>query len=271
MKTRIISAAIALPILLAVVLFCPAWATAICLAAACAVAVYELLYTAGLFRNIRIIVWTAAAAVGVCLWCGFGMPRIWGLAILWLYLTAMFAEFLLAKTQMGFPRMCVALFAGLLLPFCLSALTRIVAMQEGRYYAIAALIMTFASDSGAYFVGLRFGKHKLAPVISPHKTVEGLIGGVLASVAAMLLYCLILQLAFARSVDYLSGVIYGVFGALAGTVGDLVFSTVKRQTGIKDYGAILPGHGGALDRLDSMTAVAPSAELLVLLLPLIVK
>lgn len=271
MKTRIISAAIALPILLAVVLFCPVWATAVCLAAASAVAVYELLYTAGLFRNIRVIVWTGAAAVGVCLWCGFGMPQIWGLAVVWLYLAALFAEFLLAKTQMGFSRLGVALFAGLILPFCLSALTRILSGQLGRFYIIAALIMTFASDSGAYFVGRRFGRHKLAPVISPHKTVEGLIGGVLSSVIGMLLYCIILQLCFARSVDYLSGVIYGVFGALAGTVGDLVFSTIKRQSGIKDFGAILPGHGGALDRLDSMAATAPSAELLVLLLPLIVK
>ncbi|MBQ3072858.1 MAG: phosphatidate cytidylyltransferase, partial [Oscillospiraceae bacterium] len=87
----------------------------------------------------------------------------------------------------------------------------------------------------------------------------------------ILLYCLILQLVFSRSVDYLSGIIYGVFGALAGTAGDLVFSTIKRQTGIKDYGTILPGHGGVLDRLDSMVATAPSAELMVLLLPLIVK
>ena len=87
----------------------------------------------------------------------------------------------------------------------------------------------------------------------------------------MLLYCLILQLIFGRSVDYVSGLIYGVFGALAGTVGDLVFSTIKRQSGIKDYGALLPGHGGALDRLDSMATTAPAAELLVLLLPLIVK
>ena len=271
MKTRILSAAIALPLLLVIVLFCPVWATAVCVAAASAVAVYELLYTAGLFRHLRVIVWTSAAAVGVCLWCGLGMPNIWGLAIVWLYLAALFTEFLLAKTQMGFSRLCAAVFAGLVLPFCLSAMTRIVAMQLGRFYIIAALIMTFASDSGAYFIGMRFGRHKLAPVISPHKTVEGLIGGVVSSVVGMLLYCLVLQLIFSRSVDYLSGVIYGVFGALAGTAGDLTFSTIKRQSGIKDFGAILPGHGGALDRLDSMAAVAPSAELLVLLLPLIVK
>ena len=144
-------------------------------------------------------------------------------------------------------------------------------MQLGRYYIIAALILPFASDSGAYFAGLRFGKHKLAPVISPNKTVEGLVGGVIGATIGILLYCLILQLVFSRSVDYLSGIIYGVFGALAGTAGDLVFSTIKRQTGIKDYGSILPGHGGVLDRLDSMVATAPSAELMVLLLPLIVK
>ena len=271
MKTRILTAAVALPLLLAVVLFLPVWATAVFVAAASAVAVYELLYTANLFRHLRVIVWTCAAAVSVCLWCGFGMPHIWGLAIVWLYLAALYVEFLVAKTQMGFTRLCAAVFAGLVLPFCLSALTRILAMQSGRFYIIAVLIMTFSSDSGAYFVGMRFGKHKLAPVVSPKKTVEGLIGGILSSVLGMLIYCVVLQLVFSRSVDYLSGVIYGVFGALAGTAGDLVFSTIKRQSGIKDFGAILPGHGGALDRLDSMAATAPSAELLVLLLPLIVK
>ena len=271
MKTRILSAAVALPILLVIVLFCPVWATAAFVAAASAVAVYELLYTAGLFRNLRVIVWTAAAAISVSLWCGFGMPYIWGLVLVWCYLLLLFAEFLLAKTQMGFSRVCMALFAGLVLPFCLSALTRVVAMQMGRYYVIAILIMTFSADTGAYFIGRRFGRHKLTPVVSPHKTVEGLLGGAACSVLAMLLYCFILQLAFSRSVDYLSGVIYGVFGALVGTLGDLTFSTIKRQSGIKDFGAILPGHGGVLDRLDSMSMTAPAAELLILLLPLIVK
>ncbi len=271
MKTRILFAAVALPLLLVLVLACPVWATAVFLAAASVAAVYELLYSTGIFRNLRVIVWTSAAAAGVCLWCGFGMPHIWGLVIVWLFLAALFAEFLLAKTQMGFSRLCTALFAGLVVPFCLSALTRILAMHLGRYYIIAALILPFASDSGAYFAGLRFGKHKLAPVISPNKTVEGLVGGVIGATIGILLYCLILQLVFSRSVDYLSGIIYGVFGALAGTAGDLVFSTIKRQTGIKDYGSILPGHGGVLDRLDSMVATAPSAELMVLLLPLIVK
>ena len=271
MKTRIITAAVGIPLLLIVVLACPVWATAILVAAASAVAVYELLFAAGLFRHLRVIVWTAAAAVSVSLWCGFGMPYIWGLVIVWGYLLLLFSEFLFAKTQMGFSRLCTAVFAGLVLPFCLSALTRVVAMQMGRYYVIAVLIMTFSADTGAYFIGVRFGRHKLAPIVSPHKTVEGLLGGVASSVLAMLLYCLVLQLAFGRSVDYLSGIIYGVFGALAGTLGDLAFSTIKRQSGIKDFGTLLPGHGGVLDRLDSMTMTAPAAELLILLLPLIVK
>ena len=142
-------------------------------------------------------------------------------------------------------------------------------MWNGRYLIMVAFILAFTSDSGAYFVGRAFGKHKLAPVISPKKTVEGLIGGVLSAVLFMVVYAIILQFGFHFRVNYGWAIVYGILGSLASVLGDLTFSVIKRQTGIKDYGKLLPGHGGILDRFDSMVVVGPLTEAMILLMPLI--
>ena len=132
-------------------------------------------------------------------------------------------------------------------------------------------MLAFLSDTGAYFIGCRFGKHKLAPVISPKKSIEGVFGGVGFAVVGMLLYCVLMQLIFKCQVNYGYALIYGVLGSLAGVYGDLCFSVIKRQTGIKDYGNLIPGHGGVLDRFDSMLVVSPLVELMLAVFPVVVK
>ena len=128
------------------------------------------------------------------------------------------------------------------------------------------------ADSGAYFVGRAFGKHKLAPIVSPKKTVEGAIGGAVCNVLAMILYAFILNKCFDFSqANYVYAAIYGLLGAGASIIGDLSLSIVKRQVGIKDYGNLMPGHGGVLDRFDSTMMVAPLTEILLLLIPFAVK
>ena len=107
--------------------------------------------------------------------------------------------------------------------------------------------MAFLSDTGAYFAGLKFGKRKLAPTISPKKTVEGVVGGVAGAVFGMILYALVLDLLpVGIQVNYALALLYGFAGSLFGIFGDLCFSVIKRQTGIKDYGDLIPGHGGIL-------------------------
>ena len=165
----------------------------------------------------------------------------------------------------------MAFTAGTLIPFLLSALVRIRIMENGVFFIAAPFVMAFLPDTGAYLVGCAFGKHKLCPVISPKKTVEGLFGGFLGGIVGMIAYALVLQFFFGFTVNYLYAGIYGILGAGFATFGDLMFSVIKRQTGIKDYGKLLPGHGGILDRFDSVTVVAPLAELLLLILPLAVK
>ena len=118
----------------------------------------------------------------------------------------------------------------------------------GRDWVLITLLSTFAVDTTAYFVGRAFGKHKLAPNISPGKTWEGAIGGLTAGMAAVI----ILSLALGVEMGYGPLIIIGVLIGTIAQVGDLAESKLKRVTGVKDSGAIIPGHGGILDRLDSV-------------------
>ena len=275
MKTRVLSAAGLLPLLLVIVLVLPAWATAVLFGAAAAIAAYELLYRTGMVKNLRLVIYAMVMAVLVSFWSLRPDSNLAHLGVL-AYFALLLGETLLSHGRLRFEKVSLCLAAGLLLPYLLTALVRIRAMYAGadpgqndlgKYYILVAFVIAFTTDSGAYFVGRALGKHKLAPVISPNKTVEGAIGGLLCGVLFMGLYGLILSKAFQFDVIYWYGAVYGVLGAGASMLGDLGFSAIKRQIGIKDYGDLIPGHGGILDRFDSMMLVAPLVELLLRMLP----
>ena len=187
------------------------------------------------------------------------------------FFTLVYSELLFSKGKIPFTSAAVCFVAGILVPHLFSALVRIMILDSGRSFLLLPFTISVLSDTGAYFIGCAFGKHKLCPAISPKKTVEGFFGGVVGSIVGMILYGLVLQFFFGFTVNYLHAVLYGVLGSGFAVFGDLMFSVIKRQTGIKDYGKLLPGHGGILDRFDSVTVVAPLAEVLLLILPLAVK
>ena len=271
MLKRTITGAVLVLVLIAVLLFLPEIFTALLLSAMVAIAAHELLWTTGLVSCKRLIAYAAVFAVGVVWWCYFDMVYAWALAGILVFTALCFAELLSSHGKLPFQQVAMTMIAGLLIPFLLSALVRIVLMENGRYLIPAPFVMAFMSDTGAYFVGCAIGKHKLCPIISPKKTVEGLFGGILGSIVGMVVYGLVLQHFFGFDVNYLYAVIYGAIGSGFAVFGDLMFSVIKRQTGIKDYGKLLPGHGGILDRFDSVAVVAPLAEVLLLILPLAVK
>ncbi len=271
MKKRILTAVVLLPVLFGIVLFAPPWATVVLIGFMAALATWELLHHTALVRHGRMTVYAAAAAFLTVIWRGFGADPAWALfGVLLLYLT-LFTEYMLAHDRVSFRDVALCMTSGLLIPLLLSALARIRLLDDGQYYIIIPFVIAFLSDSGAYFAGLLLGKHKLAPTISPHKTVEGLIGGVLAAVLGMVGYAVVVQLVFRVRVRYAWGGLYGVIGALGGVFGDLSMSVIKRETGIKDYGTIIPGHGGVLDRFDSMLVIAPVCELLLTWIPVAVR
>jgi len=121
-------------------------------------------------------------------------------------------------------------------------------LAQGREWTILAVFATFACDTAAYFVGRAWGRHKLAPAISPGKTWEGAVGGLLGAVVATVALDLILGLSQGYLRACILGLIIGVFAQL----GDLAESLLKRSTGVKDASRLIPGHGGMLDRLDSI-------------------
>lgn len=128
-------------------------------------------------------------------------------------------------------------------------------LEGGRNWIYLALFTTFANDTGAFFVGRAWGKHHLAPAISPGKTWEGAVGGLLAAVAAAIVVFIILSVVTKFSIEYWQVIVLGLLVSLFAQLGDLVESLLKRGMGVKDSGKLLPGHGGALDRLDSLIFV----------------
>lgn len=137
---------------------------------------------------------------------------------------------------------------------------------DAVYFILLILCFAWGGDTAAYFTGRAFGRHKLAPVVSPHKTVEGAVGGVLGSIlAGVLLTAAYTVLSSGYEVisitmrpqHYLVLMFMGAIASILGILGDLFASAVKRQVGIKDYGTIFPGHGGILDRFDSVMFIAP--------------
>jgi len=125
-------------------------------------------------------------------------------------------------------------------------------MTDGRAWVFLALFCTFGSDTAAYFIGRAVGKHKLAPSISPGKTWEGTIGGLLGAVGVSLLFLLPTPVSLAPQLSWWQAAILGVLVSVFGQLGDLVESLFKRNVGAKDSGTLLPGHGGILDRTDSV-------------------
>ena len=269
MKTRVIAAVILVPILLAIVLAAPKIVFAIVFGLLLALGVYELLYRTGLVVHIRLVIYSALMGLAAAIWSYFGAVRAYFVLMLMVYAMVLFAEMMLDHIKVHFETICMCFVSGVIIPYLLTSLIRILTMDIGRYVILIPFIVAFMSDAGAYFVGLKFGKHKLAPVVSPNKTIEGVFGGLAGATIGMLIYTIILDWPLKLDVSYVVALLYGVAGSAVGTFGDLCFSVIKRQTGIKDYGNLIPGHGGVLDRFDSLTMVAPLMEALLLILPLI--
>lgn len=265
MKTRII-AGCGFGIVMALTFFiAPTWVTAITVAAMTALASYELLHTTGLVKELDLNIYSALMAVFISVWsycgCNHGMLVLGVLA----YTMLLFGELLFTSGKVPVEKLCYCLLSGLVVPFLLTALLRI---RVGYHWSFLLLpfIMAFCSDMGAYFVGVFFGKHKMCPAISPKKTWEGFFGGVSIAVVGVVIFAVVLD-ANGYRVNYLLAVLYGLVGSVGSVFGDLNMSVIKRQTGIKDYGKLIPGHGGILDRFDSVLVTAPLAEALLLLLP----
>ncbi len=184
----------------------------------------------------------------------------WSLAIIALIvLYFIFAVFMILKNNKNFSLGQIASLCGFPLPyaFAFSCLGAVINSENGIYYLLLLLNFSSVCDIGAYFTGVTMGKHKLCPNLSPKKTVEGAVGGILSSV----IVTLIITLCFNASI--ILPLILTVPLCILGMAGDLFASAIKRAVGIKDYGNLIPGHGGILDRVDSILMIVPFMYLLI--------
>lgn len=269
MKNRLIAAGVLLPVLLLVALVAPKIVAAVVYGLLLAVGVHEVLYRTGLVTHFRLVFYSAAMAVTMSVWSCYGGQTAYGLLIVLVFLMLVFGEMMHDHVKVRFEMIAMCITAGCVVPYLLTGVVRILALSLGRYLVLIPFVVAFLSDTGAYIIGKKFGKHKLSPVVSPNKTMEGFLGGIVAAMVGMVLYTLILQLLQFR-VNYFYALLYGFLGSIVGTFGDLCFSVIKRQSGLKDYGTIIPGHGGVMDRFDSMVMVAPLMEALLRILPVAV-
>jgi len=150
--------------------------------------------------------------------------------------------------------LAITAFGVLYVGFMLSTVVSTRALPAGEWFVLFIAIITWAADTGAYYAGTLWGKHLLAPSVSPKKTIEGVGGGLALAVGAALLACAW----FVPQLSLFDALILGLLLTVAGLLGDLWESAIKRRVGVKDSGSILPGHGGMLDRLDSLLFTAPT-------------
>lgn len=269
MKQRTITALVLIPLLLLIALAAPTIVAAVVWGLLLMIGVYELLYVTGLVRHPRMVLYSALMAFAVSMWSQYGAIQSYALIGMIVFWMLLFAEVMANHVKVSIEMVMQCVFAGMVVPYLLTSIIRILNANSGRYLVLIPFVVAFMSDAGAYFAGGTFGRHKLAPVVSPNKTIEGVFGGLLSAMVGMLIYAILLQLVFRYQVHYGAALLYGLLGSGVGVFGDLCFSVIKRQSGIKDYGNMIPGHGGFFDRFDSMVMVAPLMEALIVLIPVV--
>lgn len=256
MKTRILTAVVGIALLICVVLL-PPIALYIAFSLICALSIYEMFTVTGL-KNDRLLLVSAILFAIAAPFFGVVNSRLLFCGMLIAFVLVLVLLQLRHHSDLSFEKIGAAFFLTLILSVGISCTAYCRAVNEnGLFYFILALIIAWGNDTGAYFAGTLLGKHKLCPEISPKKTVEGLIGGWIFAVLAALLFACVWQRFHGVAVSFWQvGLVTFLLSPLS-VVGDLFASTIKRQCGAKDYGNIMPGHGGMMDRFDSLVFVSP--------------
>lgn len=271
LKARYITAVVAIALFILLLFFLPPLCLTIMMGFLCAVGVWELLFATGSCPKHFFLWFSCAAAFAVPFTVSKPNAGLFPfLAVVALYLIGAFCCAVFDHTKITYATLAKGFLAALVMPLLFASVLRIYNSEYGRLLVLMPWVTVWACDSMALYVGKALGKKKLAPYVSPHKTVAGAVGGEIGGVLFMAAYVLVLRKFFSFSLAWMPALLFGLFGAAVGQIGDLSLSVIKREAGIKDYGKLFPGHGGVWDRFDSILFVAPMFELLYLhILPLI--
>lgn len=281
MKQRIISGAVmggvvALVLVLGLLVKSVILTTFVSLIAA--LGVFELVGNAAKIENIIFkIVSAVYTVVMVFLFCGMNenlyklnltsyeyfeiSSFVWAIIVTVLYIISTAILILVKQAELDLAKIAVLCGMPILYAYAFSTISTIIIATGGIYYLLLVLNFACVCDMGAYFVGVSLGKTKLCPEISPKKTVEGALGGIISSV----IVSLVITLCFSKFDKILPVMLLTIPLCVVGIAGDLFASIIKRKVGIKDYGNLIPGHGGILDRVDSVLFISPLVYCLMLI------
>lgn len=271
MKKRVLTGIIGLSLLFLVLFFLPAWCLNIFLALLSALAMYEILQVTHLRGHKGLLLASLVFSLAAPFLLMWHRPIVVVFAVV-VYAVVLGLIQLHGHESLPVERTGFVFCMTLLVPLALSCVAYLRAdAVYGRFYVVLVLVLSWLCDIGGYFIGTFFGRHKLCPQISPKKTVEGFVGGLLLAIGGAVLAAWIYRYFWLENVTmhYLLVLLLAAICAPLSVLGDLFASIIKRQNGAKDYGHLFPGHGGVMDRFDSLIFVAPVTYLFIQAFPLI--
>lgn len=270
LKPRLLTAAVGISLLVVIILIGEAFSPVVSVLIGIASA-----FMTGEYLNARGLLGVLPLSL-VCMAFSVALPILITTSniyiLLVVYLITLFAVMIAEHKKLSYHNVAFSAFGTLLISFGMSAIPLLCNSRISfAFYFCTIFALPWMADAGGFFIGAAFGKKKLCPSISPKKTVEGALGGILFCVISALLLGLIFQFLITPGykVNFIALVLLGLITAPVSILGDLSFSLIKRSLKIKDYGSIFPGHGGMLDRFDSIIFTAPVVFVINSLIPLI--
>lgn len=269
MKQRVLSGVVIAVVAISVLLLMNTVVFPIVWTVLAVMAVYEIEKVTQI-KNKALVVLSLAFSAFFCLNECFGFVEVSYSAILAIYVLIMLTIMLIGYDITKFEHVAVAFFASVAVPFAFSIFVYLrdinvhsdgkFSKTEGVYLILLVLVCSWLTDVFAYFTGRAFGKHKLCPKISPKKTVEGAIGGIIISAIINIIVLAVFEKFFfdGTVIPYWAMLIVSPVLSVASMLGDLSASTIKRNFGVKDFSNLIPGHGGIMDRFDSCLFVLPA-------------
>lgn len=261
MKKRIITAVVAIALFIPICWFSYTIVYPIAMAILCGIGVFEIAKCLGFHKNFVLTVPMYIVAIGLPVLRIFVDKNSYLLSFAMLalfFVLIYFLAYVMLRKNKDKLSDIMTLYA--LFVYVVGCFTSIVALRylaDGQYKYLLVFVGAWVCDTFAYFTGRFFGKHKLIPEISPKKTIEGSIGGIVFTIGGFVLYGYIIKSVFNYQMSYWQLAALGFVISIVSQIGDLIASAIKRQYGIKDYGFVFPGHGGVLDRFDSVMLTAP--------------
>ncbi len=273
MKTRILTAVGMAVVGIPILIFSKYIVYPILLSLLALAAVYEMLRVLGTEKNYFIsvpayILATAWPIIAYFFAEDYTLALILAVAMsLFVYLIYLFFVAVFMQGELKYSAVSESFSSAVYIILSFTALSVIRYLENGIFFLVIILVAAWGSDVFAYFTGMLIGKHKLIPKISPKKTVEGAVGGIVFATLLMLLYGFIVSLTTNLTPNYIVLGLLGFFLSMASQVGDLIASLIKREHGVKDYGKIFPGHGGVMDRFDSVISITTVLMVVCIMFP----